>query len=113
MDLSARQERQAMFKPIMKIPTAAALGLVLLGVAQVAFVALIGTPSLAAAQVTAVGGVTYGQPKVTPGEYNGDLSRRPLAPTAVGKPKVYRPPFRPPPATEVMTGTPPPPPSPA
>ncbi|TMG82700.1 MAG: hypothetical protein E6H78_14175 [Betaproteobacteria bacterium] len=46
--------------------------------ARSAFAALIFATSVAAAQGPAVAGVTYGQPKVTPGEYNGDLGRRPL-----------------------------------
>ena len=49
-------------------------------------------------------GVTYGQPTVTPGEYNGDLSRRPLAAeAAVPRQKIYRPRLPGPPSTKFMT----------
>jgi len=75
--------------------------------ARSAFAALIFATSVAAAQEPAVAGVTYGQPKVTPGEYNGDLSRRPLAAeAAVARPKIYRPRLPGPPSTKFSTTAP-------
>src|SRR5205823_13942965 len=72
-------------------------------VARAALALLIFSSGIAAAQLPVVAGVTYGQPKVTPGEYNGDLSRRPLAAEAaeaVPRQKVYRPRLPGPPSTK-------------
>jgi hypothetical protein len=60
-----------------------------------------------AGQSSEIVGVTYGQPKVIPGEFNGDLSKRPSAPKTVRVPPIYRPLLRPPPSTKFMTATPP------
>jgi hypothetical protein len=74
------------------------------------FGVLLGAASPArAAQSSEIAGVTYGQPKVIPGEFNGDLSRLPLAPKAVRVPPIYRPLLRAPPSTKFMTATPQPP----
>ncbi len=76
-------------------------------VARAALALLLFGSGIAAAQLPAVAGVTYGQPKVTPGEYNGDLSRRPLAAgaaeAAVPRQKVYRPRLPGPPSTKRIT----------
>ena len=72
-----------------------------------AFAALIFASSLTSAQLPAVAGVTYGQPKVTPGEYSGDLSRRPLAAEAAApREKIYRPRRAGPTSTKFMTAAP-------
>jgi hypothetical protein len=60
-----------------------------------------------AAQETAVRsaeveGVAYEQPKVHPGEFSGDLSRLPRAPTTIGATKVYRPRLQGPPLTKFV-----------
>ncbi|TMH47883.1 MAG: hypothetical protein E6H60_12795, partial [Betaproteobacteria bacterium] len=48
-------------------------------------------------------GVTYGQAKVIPGEFNGDLSLLPLAPTTLGNPKTHRPRLPGPPPTKFQS----------
>jgi hypothetical protein len=61
----------------------------------------------AAAQGLGEAGITYGQPKVVPGEYNGDLSRKPLAADAASvRPKIYRPRLPGPPQTKSLTAGP-------
>ena len=51
-------------------------------------------------------GVTYGQAKVIPGEFNGDLSLLPLAPTTHGNLKTYRPRLPGPPPTKFQSPPP-------
>jgi len=51
-------------------------------------------------------GVTYGQAKVVPGEFNGDLSLLPLAPTTHGNLKTYRPRLPGPPPTKFQSPPP-------
>ncbi len=60
------------------------------------------------AQAPAYDGVTYGQPKVVPGEFNGDLSKLSPAVQAIPAPKVYRPLLQGPRPTKLSTETPPP-----
>src|SRR5438552_18842225 len=48
-------------------------------------------------------GVTYGQAKVIPGEFNGHLSLLPLAPTTLGNPKTHRPRLPGPPPTKFQS----------
>jgi hypothetical protein len=70
-----------------------------------AFAALIFMSSIAAAQAPAIAGITYGQPKVSPAEYNGDLSKLPRLPAgaAVPQSKPYRPRLPGPPSTKILT----------
>ena len=50
--------------------------------------------------------MTYGQPKIVPGEFNGDLRGLPLAPKSARAPKPYRPLRRPPPQPKFATAPP-------
>jgi hypothetical protein len=50
--------------------------------------------------------VTYGQPSVIPGEFNGDLSKLPLTAKSGRAPKPYRPLRRPPAQPKFMTAPP-------
>ena len=70
-----------------------------------AFAALLFASSIAAAQIPASAGIAYGQPKVSPAEFNGDLSKLPRAPAgaAVPQSKPYRPRLPGPPSTKVLT----------
>ncbi len=55
----------------------------------------------------AIDAVTYAQPKVFPAEFNGDLSKLPLAPRSTVEPRPYRPLLRGPPSSKFQ-GSPPP-----
>jgi len=70
-----------------------------------AFAALIFMSSIVAAQAPGVAGITYGQPKVVPAEFNGDLSKLPRAPAGAAIPqnKPYRPRLPGPPSMKILT----------
>src|SRR4029078_2429034 len=57
----------------------------------------------AAAQMAASIGVTYGQPKVSPAEFNGDLSKLPALQITIGEPRIQRPLLRGPPSMKQPT----------
>jgi|KBSSwiStaDraftv2_1062776.scaffolds.fasta_scaffold00786_15 hypothetical protein len=63
----------------------------------------------AAAQMAESIGVTYGQPKVFPAEFNGDLSKLPALQITIGEPRIQRPLLRGPPSMKQPTLAPPPP----
>jgi hypothetical protein len=69
------------------------------------FAALIFASSIAAAQAPGAAGITYGQPKVVPAEFNGDLSKLPRAPAgaAISQNKPYRPRLPGPPSMKILT----------
>jgi hypothetical protein len=83
-----------------------ALDRTLRSVTLLALAALILAPSFAAAELPAYDGVTYGQPKVIPGEFKGDLSSLPLAQKTLRAPRPYRPRLPGPPSTKFMTQVP-------
>jgi hypothetical protein len=75
-----------------------------LGIALLSTGLLGGVAGGVAAQSFAVEGVTYGQPKVIPGEFSGDVRKLSAPPVMIEEPPIYRPllrgppPMRPPPA---------------
>jgi hypothetical protein len=62
--------------------------------------------SPASAQLPGFDGVTYGQPTVIPGEFNGDLSLLPPTATTIGAPRFYRPRLRGPATTKFLAAAP-------
>jgi len=58
------------------------------------------------AQPLAAESVAHAAPPVTPGEFNGDLSKLPLAAPTVGKTPIYRPLLRGPASTKFLTEAP-------
>src|SRR5947209_3409632 len=71
-----------------------------------ALAALIFAAVPASADLPAYDGVAYGQPKVVPGEFTGDISKLPSLQKSVRAPRAYRPRLPGPPSTKFLTQVP-------